>query len=157
MDTSELKQWFIYNNIENRTIEGFWGYFHNYRDEDIYDFEDAFGDAFGDIDERLIKVKVNKVQLTHIFKHGDFIYSILNVYFMEDYFGEYKSVFTLDGEDEDDILRLQPSSMIKKLTAEANRSIEIAKESLCENLNSELIAKITGLELDFINELRNEL
>lgn len=153
MDTLELKQWFFDKNIEAITKDSFWKYFLNLKDEDIYGFEDTFGD----IDERLIKIKISKVQLTHILEYGDFIYSLLEVFLMENYIGEYKLVFTIEGDIEDDILKLEPSSYIKKLTAEANRSIQIAKKCLEENLNSELIAKITELELEYINKLKDEL
>jgi hypothetical protein len=154
MDTTELIQWYINNNIEKETIDAFWNYFNNYRKEEIYDFEESFGQH---IDERLIRVKADKVQLTHIFESGDFIYSILDIYYLNDYIAEYKLVFTLDGEVEDDVLRLQPSSYVRKLTAEANRSIEIAEKSIKENLDLDLISRIVGLDIDFIKELKDSL
>lgn len=58
MNLDILKQWYLDNNIEKRTIKGFWKYYNNYKNEEIYDFENDFGD----IDDRLIELKVSKIQ-----------------------------------------------------------------------------------------------
>lgn len=153
MDTTKLKKWCTDNKIEDITIKSFWEYYYNYREEDREDFDDAFYC----IDERLINVKLEKIQLTHIFDYNDFIYSILGIYYLQDYIGSYKLVFDIEGEIEDDILRLESSNHIKVLAFETERSIEIAKNCLRKNMDNNLISNITELDVNFIEELRREL
>jgi hypothetical protein len=63
-------------------------------------------------------------------------------------------VFTLDGEDADDILRLEDYSFIRGLIAVEERNEEIAKLAIDENLDDEIIQRLTGLTLKRINELK---
>lgn len=153
MNSDQLKQWYVDNNIEERTINGFWNYFNNYRNEELYDFEDNFGN----IDDRLVELKVSKIQFTVIFECGDFIYAILDIYYNNKYIGSYKSVYTLDGEIDDDLLNLEDTNYIKRIVDRYNNSIKIAENLLREGLSAELVARVTGLKQHIIEDIKNKI
>lgn len=148
-----LKQWYVDYNIEKRTIDGFWKYFNNYRNKEIYDFEDDFGE----IDDRLIELNVSKIQFTVTFDNGDFVYAILNIYYNSEYIGLYKSIYTLNGEDADDLIRLEDTNYIKRLVERNNNSIEIAENSLREGIQPELVERITGLKSHIMHDIKNKI
>ncbi|MFD4706441.1 hypothetical protein ACFWM3_16445 [Gottfriedia sp. NPDC058432] len=152
MNSEMLIQWYKKHNIEHRTINGFWTYLDNWRNEDS-DFEFKFGD----MDKRLIKLEVKKIQFTHIFNNNDFIYVFLWIYYNDENIGSYKSVYTLDGEDEDDILNFDDNKFIKILVETTNNSIEIAEKALKEGISNEVVEKISGLKSSLIEDIKSNI
>ncbi len=152
MNSEMLIQWYRKNNIEQRTINDFWKYFDRYRKEDT-DFEFDLGD----MDTRLIELEVNKIQLTHILNYKDFIYVLLRIYYNDEYICSYKSVYTLDGEDEDDILKFEDNRFIKILVETTNKSIEIAEKALKEGIPTEVVERITGLKSSLIADIKSKI
>jgi hypothetical protein len=147
-----LIQWYKKHNIEQRSINGFWTYLDNWQKEDEdFDFD------YGEMDSRLIELDVHKIQFTHIFDYDDFIYVILWIYYNEEYIGLYKSVYTLDGEGEDDILKFEDNRFIKILVETTNNSIEIAEKALKEGIPNEVVEKITGLKSSLIADIKSKI
>ncbi|ODG93445.1 hypothetical protein BED47_03930 [Gottfriedia luciferensis] len=152
MNSEMLIQWYKKHNIEDRTINGFWTYLDNWRNEDSdFEFE------FGDLDKRLIELEVKKIQFTHIFNYNDFIYVLLWIYYNDENIGSYKSVYTLDGESEDDILNFDDNRFIKILVETTNNSIEIAEKALMEGISSEVVGKISGLKSSLIADIKSKV
>ncbi|MFJ5718255.1 hypothetical protein [Neobacillus sp. NPDC093127] len=149
MNSEMLKQWYKKHNIEQRSINGFWTYLDNWRKEDEdFDFD------YGEMDSRLIELDVHKIQFTHLFDYDDFIDVILRIYYNEEHIGSYKSVYTLDGEDEDDILKFEDNRFIKILVETTNNSIEIAEKALKEGIPNQVVEKITGLKSSLIADIK---
>lgn len=150
MDTLSLKDWTIKNKIIERTTAGFWNYVANWeKEEPDYTF-DLF---HGRIEKSLLRIENKSLQLTHIIDNLDYVYCNLSIFLMDDYIANYKMVFNLDGTIEDDILNLEDFEFIKRISAEINKGIEIAKTSLNKGLDLKLVSDITGFDLDFISEL----
>ena len=149
MDTEQLRQWCTENNIESRTKEHFWQYFSEYKKAN----DDYISKYFGEIDERLIYINLNKVQLTHIFDYGDFVYSLLDIHYNGMHFGTYKGVFTIEGEDADDFLDLKDSQYMIRHVIESNLSVKIAENLLRMGADQEIVAKSIELEEDVIKNL----
>jgi hypothetical protein len=152
MNSDMLIQWYKEHNIEHRTTNGFWTYLDNWRKEDTdFDFD------YGEMDSRLIELEVHKIQFTHIFDYDDFIYVFLKIYYNDDYIGTYKSVYTLDGDDEDDILKFEENRFIKILVETTNNSIKIAEKALKEGIPNEVVSKITGLRSSLIADIKSKI
>jgi len=152
MDSNSLKEWGEKNNVINRTIEGFWEYISNWEKEHPDEFHDLF---MGKLDRRLIKLEIKSIQLTHIFNYSDFVYCNISIYLLEDYIsiGNYKMVFTLDGEIEDDILDLKDYSFIRNEISLIKNSIKIAQNALKHGAEPEFVSAITGLNMEYVANL----
>jgi hypothetical protein len=152
MNSEMLIQWYKKHNIEQRSINGFWTYLDNWRKEnEDFDFDN------GDMDSRLIELEVHKIQFTHIFDYDDFIYVILLIDYNGEHIGSYKSVYKLDGEDEDDFLKFEDKRFIKILVEKTNNLIEIAEKALKEGIPNEVVEKITGLKSSLIADIKSKI
>lgn len=104
MNTCELREWTKKNNIEKRTIEGFWIYFNNFLNEET----ELFYTQFGKVDKNLIEVKITKVALTIVNwpddSANDCIITYADINHKGQNVAEYKLVFNLLGEIIDDYL-----------------------------------------------------
>ncbi|PGZ93355.1 hypothetical protein [Bacillus sp. AFS029533] len=109
------------------------------------------------MDKRLIELEVKKIQFTHIFNYNDFIYVLLWIYYNDENIGSYKSVYTMDGETEDDILNFDDNRFIKNLVESTNNSIEIAEKALMEGISSEVVGKISGLKSSLIADIKSKV
>lgn len=150
MDTLCLKDWAIKNKIIERTTNGFWNYITNWEKEEPDQTYDLF---LGRIEKSLLMIKNKSIQLTHIVDNSDYVYCNLSIYLIDDYIGNYKMVFNLDGTIADDILKLEDFEFIRRVSTEINKGIEIAMTSLNKGLDSKLVSEITCFDLNFINEL----
>ncbi|MFM1655772.1 hypothetical protein ACI7RC_27280 [Brevibacillus sp. B_LB10_24] len=103
MDIKGLKEWVLKNNLEERSIKGFWNAFQTYREE----CSDAFEKDFPDFDRKHVTIFVDTVSLT-ITNWPDEDYNHVVVSIRIQYKGKaaamYKMVFSLTGEVEDDYL-----------------------------------------------------
>jgi hypothetical protein len=153
MNADTLKQWLKDYDTEQRTINNFWKRFEAWRNEDDYDFDFDYGE----MDKRLIELEIRKIQFTHIFGYEDFIYVILDIDYNGESIGKFQSVYTLDGEYEDDSLKFDDKDYIKLLVETTNKSIEIAKKALKEGIPQEVVEKITGLGSTLVDDIQKNI
>ncbi len=103
MDTKELRRWIIDNNVEERTIKGFWYYLKTYQIEEPDD------KLFKDYDLNLLNIKLEKVALIVNFYFDndvEYVTAYLTINYFDEEIGMYKYIFTLNGETADDMLKI---------------------------------------------------
>lgn len=150
MNTNELKKWIKDNNIEERTINGFWEYIKNYCQE----VEDDVTDILNYIDINLLKIELRKASLSIIYNYTDVVNVYLDIFFNDKCIGFYEMVFTLTGEVTDDFFKVEDFNYFKTLVAIEDRNIEIAQLALKEGADIDFIVKITGMNSHQICELK---
>lgn len=153
MDTLLLQQWGTEHNIVNRTKEGFWGCFKNWKNEDPDDYDDLF---LGKIEEEFINIEPTTLSLVHDFHYIGLVYCKVNIYFMEQSIGNYEMCFDLKGEIFDDFLNFDDKYLIHMLMEERRAIIKVIENCLIEGIQKELISKITGVDLEFIEILNKK-
>jgi hypothetical protein len=151
MNIEAFKELIALHKIEERTIQGFWGLINNTKIND----DDELEDLFNSINKSWLELIIHKISLAIIYDYSEFIEAELRIYLKDTYIGSYLCVFTLDGEDADDILRLEDYTFIRGLIAVEERTEEIAKLAISEDLDDEKIQRLTGLNLQRINELKS--
>jgi hypothetical protein len=91
------------NFFVQRTIDGFWDSFSNYKREEPEEYRDIFGD-----EDDIVEIDYMKLSLVLHDKQPSYSHVFLsvsyNIYFKKKEIGYYKMVFSLDGEVVDDIL-----------------------------------------------------
>ncbi|GFP74327.1 hypothetical protein [Clostridium fungisolvens] len=104
MNTLELREWVVKNDIEKKTIKGFWNYYNNFLEED----SESFYSIYGKLDQKMICVNLSKVALTIVNWPDDYVNDCIIAYASIKYddinIAEYKLVFNLKGEIVDDYL-----------------------------------------------------
>ncbi|MCX7924106.1 MAG: hypothetical protein N3B21_19165 [Clostridia bacterium] len=153
MDTVDLKEWIETNNIEQKTIQGFWKYVNNRKKE----LDDDTADVLNFIELNNIRLEIKKASLSVIYNYGDFVSLLIDIYFKEHYIGSYESIFTLSGEYADDFLKIDDIDYLWRLAFVEERNIEIARAALEEGLDLEKIAKITELSIEKVKELQENI
>lgn len=150
MNIAGFKEIIVKHKIEERTLEGFWRWINNSKKED----DDELGDILNSINNSWIQLEIHKISLAIIYNYSEFIEAELRIYFKDTYIGSYLCMFTLNGEDADDIMRFEDYTFIRSLIAVEERNEEIAISAINEKLDDEVIQKITGVSLKRINELK---
>lgn len=105
MKMDELENWIIDNNIIERTKLGFWRYIDNYRNDAPKEFEEDFKN----IDINFLKIEISKIGLIINYRFDDhiqFVLAQIEIESNEKEIGVYEFVFSLDGSDMDDYLRM---------------------------------------------------
>ncbi|UNL87482.1 hypothetical protein [Priestia koreensis] len=101
-DIKELKQWVVEHQLEEKTVENFWKVFFLWKEEDKEEFNNTFRLEFK---REELYVYTDKVALT-ITNWPDEDYNHVVVYlkfeYNDVYIGNYRMVFDLQGEIEDD-------------------------------------------------------
>ena len=90
------------NYFAQKTIDGFWWAFSNYRLEDPTEYRNIFGDedATVNLDDMRFSLVLHEQPLDF---HAYFtVY--FNIYFKNKQIGYYKMIFSLDGGVDDDVL-----------------------------------------------------
>ena len=104
MNTVELREWAISNNVEKRTIDGFWNYYNIFVNEE----PESFYSIYGKLNKEMIEVKVSKIALTIVNWPDDYVndcvISFASIIYEDINIAEYKLVFNLLGEIIDDYL-----------------------------------------------------
>ncbi|MFH0068394.1 hypothetical protein [Peribacillus sp. NPDC056705] len=152
MNIEAFKELIALHKIEERTIQGFWGGINNAKINE----DDELEDLFNSINKSWLELIIHKISLAIIYDYSEFIEAELRIYLKDTYIGSYLCVFTLDGETADDILRLEDYTFIRGLIAVEERTEEIAKLAISENLDDEMIQRFTGLNLQRINEIKSD-
>ncbi|MEW4368306.1 hypothetical protein [Paenibacillus kandeliae] len=106
MPIDEFKQWITEQEIEIRTLQGFWLNLKNYQRED----PDEFSHFFGDFSRDNLDVKITQIALmlgnypeynyNHVISYVPIIYNGQRI-------GLYRLLFTLDGQIDDDYFTIE--------------------------------------------------
>lgn len=105
MNTNELQSWVTINHIVERTHNSFWSYLENYKKEE----PDEFRELFENINFDFLDVNINKISLTISYRFDEpisFVSAFLEVLHEGEEVCMYESLFSLDGSDLDDYLRM---------------------------------------------------
>ncbi|MFL1676360.1 hypothetical protein ABEV00_00550 [Paenibacillus thiaminolyticus] len=106
MNTEEFQNWVSINNIIERTKKGFWIYMENYKQEE----PDEFSEVFGNVDLNFVEINISKISLTINYRFDEpikFVSAFIDVEYGGEELGVYESLFSLDGDDLDDYLRIK--------------------------------------------------
>ncbi|MBB6021434.1 hypothetical protein HNR77_002529 [Paenibacillus sp. JGP012] len=106
MPIDELKKWIVEQEVEKRTLEGFWLNLDNYQRED----SDEFNHFFKNFSEDKLDVKITQIALmlgdypecnhNHVISYVPIIYNGTRI-------GLYRLLFTLDGKIDDDYFTIE--------------------------------------------------
>jgi len=107
LNTNALREWSEKHSVEKRTIKCFWRNLTSYEQEQKEEFLEVFGENF---DKSNLKVTLNNVALfidewskDSYWSYGyDYVISYVPIIHNDKKIGEYRLLFTLDGESFDD-------------------------------------------------------
>ncbi|MBP1967527.1 hypothetical protein [Paenibacillus aceris] len=111
---AELRQWALENEIEKKSMGGFWYCFNNYKNDDPQEFREVFGDDF---DESQLKIQLKNVALfidrwdetkeyEAISYEFDYAVAYIPIEYKSKKLGVYRMLFKLNGESFDDFFVL---------------------------------------------------
>lgn len=112
MNSNELKKWVIENNIRQRTIEGFWRCFENYKLEE----PDEYNEYFGLFDKVALTLWMDKIALKIMNwdafdekynETQEFVEAYLKLEYKNKDIGYYSLLFNYSGESFDDYFVLR--------------------------------------------------
>lgn len=104
MNASTLIEWSKTHNIIEQTKQGFITYLENWKKEDRDEFFDTFN---GKSNLKVLSSEFHSLQLTHISRYSDFVYCNLTILYLGKDIGDYRMVFTLEGEPADDFNKIR--------------------------------------------------
>ena len=105
MDFQAIKDFVLKHNLEERSITGFWNYFHNYQKE----YSEEFQKEFPDDDVNHVELFIDCVSLRITNWHDDgynHVIIVIRMHYKEQHAGMYNVVYNLSGDVEDDHLPL---------------------------------------------------
>lgn len=106
MNTEEFQSWISLNNIIERTKRDFWNYIENYRSEE----SEEFLEVFSNVNMDYLEISISKVSLTINYRFDEpitFVSAFVDIEYEDEEIGEYESLYSLDGDDLDDYLRIK--------------------------------------------------
>ena len=148
MNTTSLIEWVQTNNIIERTEKGFKNYLENWKKDDRSDF---FGTFNGKSNLKLLKTELRSIQLTYVSGYSDFVYCNLRILFLGNDIGDYRMVFSLDGESDDDLIHFDKH--MERTINEGTVKVEVIKRAIKEGCTIEEISKLVDLDKDMIRPL----
>jgi len=106
VNTEEFQSWISLNNIIERTKRDFWNYIENYRSEE----SEEFLEVFSNVNMDYLEISISKVSLTINYRFDEpitFVSAFVDIEYEDEEIGEYESLYSLDGDDLDDYLRIK--------------------------------------------------
>ncbi|MBG9736736.1 hypothetical protein [Paenibacillus alvei] len=111
---TQLRQWALENEIEKKSINGFWYCFNNYKTDNLEEFIEVFGDDF---DKNQLKIQLKNVALfidewdaekiyDSVTYGFDYVVSYIPIEYRNKKLGVYRMLFNLSGESFDDFFML---------------------------------------------------
>jgi nicotinic acid phosphoribosyltransferase len=105
LNINEIKKWAKKHNIEERTKKDFFEFLDNYKLE----CSDEYQEIFSNISKKDLKLQIHKVSL-NLGNWPECSYNTISVsmwiFYKEKQLANYKALYTLDGEDEDDFFEV---------------------------------------------------
>lgn len=150
-----LISWEQEHNVIQRTIEGFWNAFRNWKNENKHGYHDLF---LGKLDEDFIIINVLSVSLKQYYnREGAAMFCSIQLHYVNTLIGIYDMEFLLDGTIADDYLSFEDKYSLH-LTLPADKySLRFARKALVEGIEMKVINKITGLDMEYIDILKRKL
>ncbi|EFM12339.1 hypothetical protein PaecuDRAFT_1019 [Paenibacillus curdlanolyticus YK9] len=149
MDASQLIEWSAEHRIVERTESGFLRYLHEWKKTNRADYIDTF---MGELDTQLCTTKMKSIQLTHHYELSyDVVYCNLFILYIGERIGEYRMIFTLDGEVEDERLQLDRTS--KETIRDGSIKLWMIRNARTAGLSINAIAQVMELEENMITLL----
>ncbi|MGW7162425.1 hypothetical protein [Paenibacillus sp. LK1] len=105
MNTDELLNWASTNDIIERAKKAFWSYMENYKMEE----PDEYRELFNNVDLNLLDTNISKISLTISYRFDEpisFVSVFIEIIYEEEELCIYESLFSLDGSELDDYLRM---------------------------------------------------
>ncbi|MEB2299887.1 hypothetical protein LAV72_09670 [Lysinibacillus xylanilyticus] len=107
LNINALREWSEKHSVEKRTIKWFWRNLTSYEQEEKEEFLEVFGEDFNKLN---LKIALNKIALyidewnkDSDSSYGyDYVISYVPIVYNGEKIGEYRLLFTLDGESFDD-------------------------------------------------------
>ncbi|WP_127534460.1 hypothetical protein [Paenibacillus kobensis] len=148
MNTTSLIEWAQTNNIVERTEKGLENYLENWRKEDRGEFFSTFN---GKSNLKLLKTELRSIQLTHVNGYSDFVYCNLRILYLGNDIGDYRTVFTLDGVADDDMIHFDKH--LERTIHEGTIKVKVIKRAIKEGYTIEEISKLVDLDEDILRPL----
>ncbi|TVX93798.1 hypothetical protein [Paenibacillus agilis] len=148
MNTNELLEWSKTHQVVERTKEGFTVYLENWFKGNRRDYLNTFKEKSN---LKVIRTKLDSIQLTHINGYADFVYCNLDILYLGESIGTYRCVFALDGTDADDTIHFD--RFTETTIREGTVKVEIVKKALQQGYSIEEIAKLVELDVEWIRPL----
>lgn len=149
INTDNLKDWMIKNNIEKRSIEYFWKYIDMYMDE----VDDDYSNILKYINLQLVSTKLFKASLSTIYEHpADTINVFLDILYMDEFIGVHEIIYTLSTDYIEEYLKFDDIHYLWRLAHVYRKIFEIGKIALEEGADVEFVSKTTGLSINQIKE-----
>lgn len=148
MNTISLVEWSEAYNIIERTKKGFENYLNNWKRDNRGDFFDTFK---GKSNLKLIKTELHSIQLTYMNRCSEFVYCNLSILYLGECVGDYRMIFTLEGECDDDCIHFEKD--MKQTINEGTIKVEVIKRAINEGYTIEAVSKLIGLEEELIKPL----
>ncbi len=106
MNTEEFQNWISLNNIIERTKRAFWNYIENYRSEE----PEEFSKVFNNVNMDSLEISISKVCFAINYRFDEpitFVSAFVDIEHEDEEIGVYESLYSLDGDDLDDYLRIK--------------------------------------------------
>lgn len=106
VNTEEFQNWISLNNIIERTKRACWNYIENYRKEE----PEEFSEIFSNVNMDSLEISISKVSLTVTYRFDEpitFVSAFADIEYEDEEIGVYESLYSLEGEDLDDYLKLK--------------------------------------------------
>ena len=148
IDSKNLIEWSEKHKIIEKTKNGFVTYMDNWKKEHKGDFWNTFKVKSN---LKLIKSEFHSLQLTHINGYSDFVYCNLNILYIGEDIGDYRMVFTLEGEVADDLINFD--RFIDSTIIEGTIKVALINKAIKAGYSIDEISKIVELDKDLIRPL----
>ena len=112
MDSNYLKLWVNEQNVWQRTIDGFWHCFENYKKEETEEYEQYFHDFHSDLltlckSQVALKIKDWNSIDNEYNENLEFVEAVLDLFYKDENIGYYSLLFNFSGETFDDYFVLE--------------------------------------------------
>ena len=152
MNKDILLRWDREHEAMRRTMEGFWGTFNTWRNENRDEYHDLFVgkvvDAFIRLEERAIYLKYN-------YDTGETGEAVVvcstQIFYVDKQIGTYDMEFFLNGEVADDYLDLDD---VKHTIIPLKHSLRIARNALQLGMTTDEVSRLTELPAEYIEVLK---
>jgi len=148
MNTISLIEWSQTYSIIERAEKGFIDYLENWKKDDRSEFFDTFN---GKSNLKLLKTELHSIQLTHLRGYSDFVYCNLRILYLGKHIGEYRMVFNLEGEFDDDFIHFEKD--LENIINEGTIKVKVINRAIKQGYDIEAISKLVDLDENLIRPL----
>ncbi|PEL13097.1 hypothetical protein CN601_06310 [Bacillus sp. AFS017336] len=153
LNAKTLMEWEQKHDAKNRTINGFWESFRNWRKEEKYDYLDTFK---GKLYDEFILVYERSIELKYRYSRIEaFLIFTVDIYYFDKEIGTYSLEFDLDGEVTDDYLVFDHIHLDHRLS-EIRHNLTTIRKALKEGIDLNLISNITGMDQPSIEIIKKK-